>query len=84
MKKTKQMILKFWLENGKMTKKVYRLGGRRFSSSVVPNSFKKAYVKVSYGKKICNFDCLCEFYNNGEYVSRADLLKATRDFLEEE
>lgn len=84
MKKTKQMVLKFWLENGKMTKKVYRVGGRRFSSSVVPSSFKKSYVKVSYGKKECNFGCICEFYNDGEYANKVDLLKAIRDFLEEE
>lgn len=80
----KQMLLKILLQNGKTTKKVYQVGGRRFISNVVPSSFKKAYVKVSYGKKICSLGCLCEFTNWGMYETRPELLKAIRDFLEED
>lgn len=79
----KQMLLKVWLQNGKMTKKVYRVGGRRFVSTVVPSSFKKAYVKVSYGKKICNFNCLCEFANEGEYRNKKELTQAIRSFIDD-
>ncbi len=79
----KRMVLKFWLKNGKITQKYYREHGRRFTSSIVPNSFKKAYVKVSYGRKKCNFGCVCEFANWGTYETRPELLKAIRDFLEE-
>lgn len=80
----KRMILKFWLENGKTAKKIYKASGRRFISKVVPNLFLKGYVFVSYGKKLCNLNCMCEFYNDAEATTKPTLLKLIRDFLEEE
>lgn len=41
---------------------------------------KKTYLKVSYDKKICNFGCLCEFYNDGWYFNKEDLMWAYRAF----
>lgn len=77
------MILKIWGENSrKPTTKLYNDRTRRWNKSVVPNSFKKAYVKVSYGNKQCNEGCLCEFYNDGEYQSKHDLLFAIEMFRE--
>ena len=37
------------------------------------NGIKKAYLKVSYGKKVCNFGCLCKFWNDGYYHSKEEL-----------
>lgn len=80
----KKMILKIWSENSrKPTTKLYKASGRRFVSSIVPNSFKKAYVSVSYGKKLCNFNCLCEFSNEAEATTKPAFLKLIRDFMEE-
>ena len=45
---------------------------------------KKAYLKVSYGKKICNFKCLCEFYNDGYYDNKKELLEVFKYFDEED
>lgn len=77
------MVLKIWAGNSKKpTIRLYKLGGRRFISKVVPNSFKKAYVSVSYGKKLCNFNCLCEFSNEAEATTKPAFLKLIRDFME--
>lgn len=79
----KSVVLKVWLPNEKIIQKVFNHRTRRFTSSGVPKLFKKAYVKVSYGKKECNFGCVCEFANWGTYETRPELLKTIRDFLEE-
>lgn len=79
------MLLKIWAQNSTWpTTRIYKVSGRRFISSVVPNSFKKAYVKVSYGTKECNFGCRCEFANWGMYETRPELVKVIKDFLEED
>lgn len=83
--KMKKMLLKIWAQNStKPTTRIYKVSGRRFSSSIVPNIFKKGYVKVSYGTKVCNFGCKCEFFNDGEYTTRTEFIKAIKDFLEED
>lgn len=79
----KRMILKVWLPNGKVIRKVFNHHTRRFTSPAVPKLFKKAHVKVSYVRKECNLGCICEFANWGTYETRPELLKAIRDFLEE-
>lgn len=78
------MIIKFWKENSrKPITKLYSDRTRRFSSSVVPNSIKKAYLKVSYGLKEDVSGQKSEFFNDGEYFSKNDLLSALRSFMEE-
>lgn len=47
------------------------------------NVIKKTYLKVSYGKKICNFGCLCDFRNDGCYTNQEELLQAFLYFDEE-
>ncbi len=42
----------------------------------------KTYLRVSYGKKICNFGCLCDFYNDGWYENKKDLWFAFNAFKE--
>lgn len=48
------------------------------------NGIKKIYIKVSYGKRICNYGCLCEFYNDGYYDNKKELLLIFNYFDEEE
>ena len=54
----------------------------RFIQLIRHTSLKKAYVKVSYGKKICNYGCLCEFTNEGWTEDKQTLIKMLRSFLE--
>lgn len=42
----------------------------------------KVYLRVNYGKAICNRGCVCSFYNNGDYEDRHDLLQALAAFIE--
>lgn len=44
---------------------------------------ERTYIKVSYGKKLCVFGCLCEFYNDGYYDNKEELLQTFRYFEEE-
>ena len=46
---------------------------RRFPYLVASRNWQKAYLKVTY---------LPTVYNDGEYMSRKELLKAWRDFTE--
>lgn len=46
------------------------------------NSHLKVYLRINYGKKICNLGCLCSFYNDGEYETKQDLLEAFTAFTE--
>lgn len=45
---------------------------------------RKTYLKVSYGKKTCNYGCLCDFYNDGYYDNKEDLLQTFQYFDEED
>lgn len=38
------------------------------------NGIKKAYLKVSYGKKQCSSGCNCDFYNDGYYYNKEELM----------
>lgn len=81
----KKMLLKIWAQNStKPTTRTYKVSKRRFTSRFVPVNFKNAYVKVSYGTKVCSQGCVCEFFNDGEYTTRTEFIKAIKDFLEED
>jgi len=82
--KKKSILLKLYLENGEMRKYTSRSYTRRISSFVSHVNFEKAYVKVSYGKKICSYGCLCNFYNDGWYDNKEDLLYMLKAFWEED
>jgi hypothetical protein len=45
---------------------------------------KRAYLKVSYGKKICNYECPCEFFNETYCNSNKELLEMFRYFDDED
>ena len=55
----------------------------RFIQLIRHTSFIKAYVKISYGEKMCNRGCVCEFANWGTYETKPELIKAVKAFLEE-
>lgn len=40
-------------------------------------------LRVSYGIRECNRGCACNFYNDGEYRTKQDLLEALKVFTEE-
>lgn len=44
------------------------------------NSIKKAYIKVSYGKKLDVYSKLSEFYNDGYYETKGELLEIFKYF----
>lgn len=83
----KNYTLKLYKNNGKIeivrTHKIKRFL-RNIRTINWQNGIKKAYLKVSYGKKICNFGCLCEFYNDGYYDSKKELLEVFKYFDEED
>lgn len=43
----------------------------------------KVYLRVSYEKQVCNFGCLCNFYNDGWYENKENLWLAFDAFKEE-
>lgn len=76
-----KLVLRLWNKEGKL--KYYQpMYFNRFIQLIRHTSFIKAYAKVSYGKKICNFGCLCEFTNEGEAENKKDLVKMVKYFLE--
>jgi len=82
----KNYILKLYKDNGKV--EIVRTHKRRRFFRIIrtinwQNGIKKALIKVSYGKKACNFGCLCDFYNAGSCSSRKKLLEMLRYFDEE-
>lgn len=47
------------------------------------NSPLRVYLRVSYGKAECNHGCICNFYNDGWYETRGDLISALEAFAAE-
>lgn len=43
-------------------------------------NIKRAYLKVSYAKEVCISGCLCDFYNDGYYHNKNDLLEVFKYF----
>ncbi len=79
----KKYLLKIYKTDGKIetvrTKKEKRF--LKFIRTVNwQNSIKKAYIKVSYGKRMCANNCLCEFYNDGSYETKQELVEAFNYF----
>lgn len=79
----KKLLLKLYQEDGKI--RIYRATTaiRRILARISLVQFKKAYLKVSYGKAKCAQGCECEFYNDGFYTDKKELTAVTRMFWEE-
>jgi len=75
------------IKNGKTIDKCQTHSKRRFSNKLGminwQNSPLKVYLRVSYGRKECNLGCICNFYNDGEYKTKKDLLFALSAFTED-
>lgn len=83
----KNYTLKLYKTNGK-AEKVRTRKKKRFLRIIRTinwkNGVKKAYLKVSYGKKLCNYGCLCDFYNDTYCNNIEELLEMFRYFDDEE
>lgn len=58
---------------------------RRFSDHLQAVNFSqpgtKAYIRVYYGRFVDNHGKMNDFYNDGEYENKKDLLKAYKAFI---
>lgn len=75
------------LINGKVIDKVLTHSVRRFLTHLRTINWKnrgvKAYIRVSYGKKVDNYGKLSNFYNDGWYDNKKDLTLMFKAFDEE-
>lgn len=80
----KNYSLKLYKSNGKIetvrTKKKMRFLRNIRTINWQTMDIKRAYLKVSYGKKICKYGCLCDFYNDGYYNSKEELVEIFKYF----
>jgi len=74
------------IKDGKTIDRCQTHSKRRFYNRIRTINWQdsplKAYLRVSYGKRECNLGCLCSFYNDGEYETKQDLMKALEAFTE--
>lgn len=84
----KNYILKLYKPDGKVktlrTKKKKRFLKIIRTINWQTMGIRKAYLKVSYGKKNCNFGCLCEFYNDTYCNNKEELLDMFKYFDDED
>jgi len=76
------------VRNGKTMEKCQTHSKRRFSNKIRTinwqNKPSKVYLRVSYGKGEDVFGKIVNFYNDGWYDNKKDLLFALNTFSEEE
>ncbi len=77
-----RIILRVW-KNGENSKTYRTTKSKRFYSVVEAEDFQKAYLKVSYGKDKTNFGKNEEFYNDGDYMTKKELIEAFKAFTEQ-
>ncbi|MDO8570003.1 MAG: hypothetical protein Q7R97_00260 [Candidatus Daviesbacteria bacterium] len=74
------------VKNGKIIDRCQTHSKRRFYNKLRTINWQnkplKVYLRISYGKRECNLGCLCSFYNDGEYETKQDLMKALEAFTE--
>lgn len=83
----KNFTLKLYKNNGKV--EIIRTHKRKRFLRIIrtinwKNDIKKAYLKISYEKKICNYGCLCDFHNDTHCKSKEELLEMFQYFDNEE
>lgn len=75
------------IKNGKTIDRYQTHSKRRFYNRTRTINWKdgveKVYLRVSYGKGIDNFGKVTNFYNDGEYKTKRDLLFALSAFTED-
>lgn len=74
------------IKDGKTIDRCQTHSKRRFFNKIRSinwqNSPLKVYLRISYGKQECSLGCVCNFYNDGEYETKHDLLEAFTAFTE--
>lgn len=81
-KVTHKIKLKITSLSGKV-KRYHTTKKNRFYSIIRRENFKNAYLKVRYGKKVNCFMKKVEFYNDGNYSNKEDLIYAFNAFISE-
>jgi len=75
------------IKNGKTIDKCQTHSKQRFYNRIRTIKWKdgveKVYLRVSYGKGLDNFGKVTNFYNDGEYKTKKDLLFALSAFTED-
>lgn len=83
----KNYTLKLYKNNGKVeivrTKKKKRFL-RIIGTINWKNDIKKAYLKIYYGKRICNYGCSCDFHNDGYCNNKEELFYILKYFDDED
>ena len=78
----RKIVLILTKKNGDIKK--YKIKkNTHFFRIVSSENFKKAYLKVRYGKKVNCFMKKVEFYNDGNYSNKEDLIYAFNAFISE-
>jgi len=87
MKKNKPNFTYRVIKNGKTIDKCQTHSKRRFYNRIRSINWRsgveKVYLRVSYGKDLDSFGEVTNFYNDGVYKSRKDLLFALSAFTED-
>lgn len=83
----KNYTLKLYKTNGKI--EIVRTHKKKRFLRIIrtlnwESGIKKAYIKVSYEKKVCNHGCLCDFYNDCYCDNKEDLIDVFEYFDGEE
>lgn len=84
----KNYSLKLYKKNGKI--EIVRTRKKRRFLRIIRTinwqsmGLRKTYIKACYGKKMCNSRCLCDFYNDGYYNNKEELLQAFKYFDDED
>ena len=75
------------IKNSKTIDKCQTHSKRRFYNRIRTIKWKegveKVYLRVSYGKGLDNYGKVTNFYNDGEYTTKNDLLFALSAFTED-
>lgn len=76
------------IKNGRVIERVLMHSRRRFYKKIGSIKWEdrqfKVYLRVSYGKKECNWGCVCNFYNDGEYETPEHFWQAFNAFTEKD
>lgn len=74
------------VKDGKIIDRCQTHSKRRFYNKLRTinwqNKPSNVYLRVSYGKKLTNYNRLENFYNDGEYQTKQELLEAFTAFTE--
>lgn len=83
----KNYTLKLYKNNGKIeairTRKKMRFLKNIGTINWQTMGIKRAYLKVSYEKKICILECLCKFYNDTYCNTKEELIQMLKYFDDE-